>query len=202
MLQSSQPGRPLKSTTVHTILAAAPALLHLESHAGQGSYHAVANIRDCYIYLFVQNNHSRSSCWSNVIDGADVGKETPQSPPKGSVAGAAERTGVLGDCRDVHPNIEKMSSSGFADVPDEIFFAAGCCNTCVCAASHVGPSSAGLSSKSSRGGFLLPGRRRRFGALSAESERLRIRNLRPGSAPKYGRRLTQSLFIAYCIAVT
>lgn len=84
----------------------------------------------------------------DIVNGAAVGKETPPSPPKGSAAGAAEGIGALGD-RDVFPNIETRSSSGFADVPDRIFFASGCCSTWV-AASPVGPSGAGSSSKSSR----------------------------------------------------
>ena len=82
----------------------------------------------------------------------DVAGETTPNPPSGSIAGtAAAATGgisALGD-NDVLPNIETRSSSGFVDVPDRIFFAAGSCSTCV-ATSPVGPSCAGSSSKSGR----------------------------------------------------
>jgi hypothetical protein len=46
-------------------------------------------------------------------------------------------------------------------------------------------------------GFLLPGRRRRFGALSLRNRQgCKHANFRPNSASKYGRRLTQSLCVA------
>lgn len=53
------------------------------------------------------------------------------------------------DDKDALPKIETRSSSGLADVPDMMLFAAGCCSTCV-AASPCGSSDAGSSSKSSR----------------------------------------------------
>ena len=56
--------------------------------------------------------------------------------------------GIVDD-KDALPKIETRSSSGLADVPDMMLFAAGCCITCV-AASPVGSSDAGSSSKSSR----------------------------------------------------
>ena len=57
---------------------------------------------------------------------------------------------------DALPKIETRSSNGLAEVPDRRFFAAGCCNTCV-AASPVGRSGAGSSSKSSRFSDCLSG---------------------------------------------
>jgi hypothetical protein len=56
--------------------------------------------------------------------------------------------GIVDD-KDALPKIETRSSSGLADVPDMMLFAAGCCITCV-AASPFGSSDAGSSSKSSR----------------------------------------------------
>jgi len=53
------------------------------------------------------------------------------------------------DEMDALPKIETRSSNGLAEVPDKRLFAAGCCNICV-AASPVGPSDAGSSSKSNR----------------------------------------------------
>jgi hypothetical protein len=66
---------------------------------------------------------------------------------RGAAAGVID--GAFNDIKDELPNIDTRSSSGLADVPDRMFFAAGCCSTCV-AASPVGSSDAGSSSKSSR----------------------------------------------------
>jgi hypothetical protein len=77
--------------------------------------------------------------------------------------------GALGDM-EVFPKMDTKSSNGLVDVPDKMFFAAGCCSTCV-AARPVGCSGAGSSSKSSRFSDTCPAATV-WSAVLAESARL------------------------------